>query len=112
MRHRRHAYLIALLVAFVVGGAACESNTATQPAITPAESILLTCESYTSALNTLAAAREQGQLTEDTITLVDRVRATVNPLCLGPAPDVDATVKDIAIDAGVRTLQSIIAQVL
>lgn len=79
--------------------------------ISPAEATLLGCESYSAALGTLAALREADKLTDGTVEIVDHVRATLNPLCLGPAPDVDASVKDIAIDAGVRTLQGILATV-
>lgn len=105
---RPYNYVAVLLLAFAIGGSACEQKSS----ITPAESVLLTCSAYTAALNTLASAREQGKLNADTVAIVDHVRETVNPLCLGPAPNVNATVKDVAVDAGVRTLQSIIAQTL
>lgn len=82
---------------------------ACQNGISPAESELLGCEAYDSALATLTPLKVK--MSAGTVSIVDHVRETLNPLCLGPAPDVDATIKDIAVDAGVKTLQSIIAKV-
>lgn len=79
--------------------------------ISAAEGTLLGCDAYASALDQLAGLREQGKIGGGTVQVVDHVRDTLNPLCLGPAPDVDASVKDVAIDAGVRTLQSILVSV-
>ena len=90
----------------VIGLSGCASDK-----ISPAEGELLGCEAYASTLNTLATLRADGKLSAGTIGVVDHVRETVNPLCLGPAPDVNASVKDIAVDAGVRTLTSIVATV-
>lgn len=95
-----------VLAAFAVSGSACN-----QGGITPAESELLGCDTYSGALTQLAALRAQGKLNEGTVEIVDHVRSTLNPICLGPAPDVNATVKDVVVDAGVRSLQSIIANV-
>lgn len=77
----------------------------------PAKAELLTCESYASALASLAGFKDAGKLNAGTIAIVDHVRDTLNPICLGPTPDVDATVKDVAVDAGVQILNSILATV-
>ena len=79
--------------------------------ITPAETVLLGCSAYSTSLNQVAALREQGKLKDSHVKIVEGVRATLNPLCLGPAPDVEASVKDVAVDAGVRSLNSILAVV-
>lgn len=79
--------------------------------ITPAKSELLGCEAYTTALAQLAPLRADGKLNAATVDVVEHVRATLNPLCLGPAPDVNASVKDVTVDAGTRALNEILAVV-
>lgn len=80
--------------------------------ISPAEGALATCDGYSIALNTLASLREQQKLSSGQIKIVDDARDYVGPYCTGPAPDVDAKLKDVAIDAGVRVLQSVIISVI
>lgn len=100
------AFGFVLVAVFGVGLAACpEKNQG--PTITPAEATLLGCEAYAAALNTLASLVEAGKINAATREIVVHARATGDPLCLGPAPDVNATVRDIAIDGAVRTLDSI-----
>lgn len=95
-------YLIPL--AIVLALTACKSG------VSPAESELLGCEAYDSALATLTPMKAAGKLSDGTIAIVDHVRDTLNPICLGQAPDVDASVKDIAVDAGVSILYQIIGR--
>ncbi len=80
--------------------------------ISPAESILLSCDAFASGLTSLAPLRADGKLSDGTVRLVDQTRAVVDPICTGDAPDVDATVKNLAVDNGVRILTAIATQVL
>lgn len=80
--------------------------------ISPAEAALATCESYATTLNTLAGFREQDKLSKGMIEVVDQTIAYVGPYCKGQAPDVNASVKNIAVDAGVRVLQSVLLSVI
>ena len=91
----------------VIGLSGCASDK-----ISPAESVLLGCDAFASSLNILGPLRADGKLNDATVAVVERTRAGVDPICLGDAPDVDATVKDVAVDAGVKVLQAVIAQVL
>ena len=79
--------------------------------ITPAETVLLGCNAYTSSLNQVATLREHGKLKDSHVAIVEGVRSTLNPLCLGQAPDVEASIKDVAVDAGVRSINAILAVV-
>lgn len=96
-------YLIAGLTAFVIAGCASDK-------ITPAESILLSCDGFASALTVLTPLRADGKLSDGTVKLVDQTRAIVDPICTGDAPDVDATVKNLAVDNGVTILTAIAKQ--
>lgn len=105
MRTKKVLLGFALLAAFAVSGAACDKGK-----ISPAETALLGCDTYAAALNTVAALNEEGKLSAGTVKIVDQSRATVKPICEGGSPDVDATVKDVAVDAGAKTLLAIAAQ--
>lgn len=102
---RKFLYPLLITAAVLVGAAACDNSK-----ISPAESVLLGCESFSSALVVVTQLNTEGKLTESTVELVDHARATVNPLCLGQAPDVNSTVKQVAVDSGTRVLLSIAAQ--
>lgn len=78
--------------------------------ISPAESVLLSCDAYASALKSLAPLRAADKLSAGTVKIVDDTRAIVEPICTGNAPDVDASVKDTAIKSGTALLVSIAAQ--
>jgi hypothetical protein len=80
--------------------------------ITPAESVLLSCDAFASALSVLAPMRAEGKLSDGTVKLVDQTRTAVDPICEGDAPDVDASVKSLAVDNGVKLLTGIAAQFL
>jgi hypothetical protein len=94
-----------LILAAALALSACQSGR-----INPAETELLGCDAFTAALITLAGYNAEGKLTDGTVKIVDKTRAYVNPLCMGPAPDVNKTAVDTAIDAGVRVLRTIIAE--
>lgn len=85
--------------------AACQTGR-----ITPAETELLGCDAFAGALATLASYNAQGKLSAGTIDIVDKTRSYVNPLCLGPSPDINKTAVDVAIDGGTRTLNTIISE--
>ena len=80
--------------------------------ITPAESILLSCDAFASALTVLAPLLADGKLSVGTVELVEHTRGAVDPICTGDAPDVDASVKNLAVDNGVKVLTAIAAQFL
>ena len=96
-----------VLAAFAVSGASCGNK---DGSISPAETVLLGCDAFASALITVSGLNNEGKLSDGTVKIVDNARATVNPICEGQAPDVDSTVKDVAIDAGTRSLLAIAAQ--
>jgi hypothetical protein len=97
-------YLAIAVVGLALAGCAKDK-------ISPAESVLLGCSSYASALTTLAPLRAQGKLSDGTVKIVDQVVDSVGPICNGAAPDVNATVADVAVNSGVKVLQSVIASV-
>ena len=78
--------------------------------ITPAETQVLGCSAYATALSTLATLNNQGKLSAGQVKMVDSTRAYLNPICLGDAPDVNATALDLAVDGGVKALNAIIAE--
>lgn len=93
-----------------LGLAGCAANG--EQGISPAEGTLQTCQTYAVALNTLAGFREAGKLSNGQIEIVDDAKSYIGPYCKGQAPDVDAKIVDVAIDAGVRVLQSVVLSVL
>lgn len=83
--------------------AACQNGK-----ITPAETAVTGCETFASALTTLAALNNAGKLSDKQVSLVDKTKAYVDPFCLGSPPDVNASAIDLTVTAGVSVLQSII----
>jgi len=96
-----------IVLAFIVSAWGCSADK-----ISPAEGALSTCQGYAVALNALAGFREAGKLSDGQINIVDDAIDYVGPYCKGPAPDVDAKLKDVAVDAGVRVLQSVVLAVM
>lgn len=101
----KFVFPLILMVGVAVGAASCGDNK-----ISPAETVLLGCDTFASTLSVVADLNTEGKLNANTVKIVDQTRNTVNPICEGRAPDVNSTVKDVAIDAGTRTLLSIAAQ--
>lgn len=96
--------MIAVFAIAVMGNSGCANK------ISPAESVLLSCDAFASALTVIAPLRADGKLNAQTVALVDQTRNAVDPICEGDAPDVDADVKSIAVDAGVKILTAVAAQ--
>ena len=80
--------------------------------ITPAESVLLGCDAFASALNVLAPLRADGKLCDGVVNIVNTTKAGVDPVCEGNAPDVGANIKSVTVDSGVKVLTAIAAQYL
>lgn len=95
---------------FIIGVVGLALAGCSSDKITPAESILLSCDAFASALTVLTPLRADGKLSDGTVKLVDQTRAVVDPICTGDAPDVDATVKNLAVDNGVTILTAIAKQ--
>ena len=97
--------LYAFIILAVMGGCSADK-------ISPAEAALSTCETYAATLSTLADFRAADKLSDGQVKIVDQTVAYVGPYCKGEAPDVDAKLKDVAIDAGVTVLQSVVLSVI
>lgn len=98
-------YFLAFLIVGLVSGCSADK-------ISPAEGALSTCETYAATLSTLADFRAADKLSDGQVKIVDHAISYVGPYCKGEAPDVDAKLKDVAIDAGVRVLQSVVLSVI
>lgn len=88
----------------LMGNVGCANKSPQAPALTQ----LQTCKTYDKVLEALLPLREDGVLNASTLAVVDGTRDVVDPLCLGPVPDVNSTVKNLAIDGGVRALNGIL----
>ena len=95
------------VIFLILGLSACSADK-----ISPAEGALSTCETYAATLSTLADFRAADKLSDGQVKIVDQTIAYVGPYCKGEAPDVDAKLKDVAIDAGVTVLQSVVLSVI
>ncbi len=97
-------YLIRLFpaLAFALVLTACAS-------FGPAKIELAGCETYASTLDELAKLRADGKLSATQIDYVDKARPGLNEICESPPPDIDAKAMNIALDAGVKALASIVA---
>ena len=79
--------------------------------ITPAATALATCDQFAAALHVVSQPTVFAKLNATTINLVTTTRDGVQPFCTGPAPDVNATISSIAIDAGAKVLTAVAAGV-
>ena|SRR5688572_24144706 len=77
--------------------------------LTPAHAVLYGCEGFATALDEINKPDNFRKLSDGTLAIVVRARDSVKPLCTGPAPDINSSVKDTAIDSGVRVLQAVLA---
>lgn len=98
--------LAGLALAAAIAVAACSHT------ITPAEGTLYGCDAFASALDVLTPLRAEGKLNEATVKVVDSAIAAVTPVCDGPAPDIDSTVKSIVVDSGTKVLQQVAISIL
>jgi len=79
--------------------------------ITPAESALTACQTYTAALNTAAKLNAAGQLSEKAEAAVDKSVAIADPLCGGPSPKFDGSALDIvSVQAAVAMVNAAIGE--
>lgn len=99
-------YLAVAVLGVALMGASCD-----QGKITPAESVMLTCEQYPIVLTRLAEANAAGKINDSTEKIVDGAIDILDPICTGPAPNVDAKLKDVAVDAGMRSLNAVLAAI-
>jgi len=96
-----------LTSALLVGLSACTGGK-----ISPAETVLLSCETVARTIVQLTPYRAEGKLTKGEVEIVDKAIGITQPLCTGPAPDVNGNLQGIAIDAGARMLQGVLMAVL
>jgi len=98
-------YLIALAFPLLLLGCKAGEDTGT---LTPAHAVLYGCESFAVALDQINKPDTFKKLNDSTLNIVVKARDSVKPLCTGPAPDITSSVKDTAIDSGVRVLQAVL----
>lgn len=102
----KRTLIFAVFTIALMGNTACGTGSK----VTPAETELLGCSSFASALTVVTGLNNEGKLNANTVEVVDHARETVNPICQGQAPDVNSTAKDILVDSGARALLAIAAQ--
>jgi hypothetical protein len=95
------AALALLLLAGCQGGA----DTGT---LTPAHAVLFGCDAFATALDNINKPDTFKKINDATLKLVVEARDSVKPLCTGPAPDINSSVSDTAIDSGVRVLNAVL----
>lgn len=100
-----------IFAGLLLGAIATSGMSSCQEKQQPARAALLGCESIQTSLDILYPLRKDGKLTTGQTTLIDRMRSVSDPYCLGPAPDVNSSVTDVAIDGAARTLGSLVADV-
>lgn len=93
----------AVLVLLIAG---CQSSP-----VSPAAVALASCDQFAAALHTVSQPDIFAKLNDSTVALVTETRDAVQPFCTGPAPDVNATVTSIAIDAGTKVLLAVAASI-
>lgn len=105
---RKFLFAGVVMAALAVGGASCGEGSK----ITPAEGLLLSCKAFTKELDVLSPLRADGTLSATAVKIVQAQKDAVDPICLGEAPDVNADVKSITVDAGTKVLVGVAAQFL
>lgn len=79
--------------------------------VTPAETALTACQTYTVALNTAAKLNKAGELSEKAEAAVDKSVAIADPLCGGPAPKFDGSALDtVSVNAAVQMINAAIGE--
>lgn len=95
-----------IILAFPLALMAC-----TDGRITPAETALTACQTYTAALNTAAKLNAAGQLSDKAEAAVDKSVAIADPLCGGPAPKFDGSALDtVSVQAAVAMINAAIGE--
>jgi hypothetical protein len=96
--------ILASVVALTLS--ACQSGK-----ITPAETALTACQTYTAALNTAAKLNTAGQLSAKAEAAVDKSVAIADPLCAGSAPKFDGSALDtVSVQAAVAMINAAIGE--
>lgn len=97
-------YLI--ILAFPLLIAACADGK-----ITPAETALTACQTYTAALNVAAKLNDAGKLSEKAEAAVDKSVAIADPLCGGPAPKFDGSALDtVSVQSAIAMINAAIGE--
>ncbi len=78
--------------------------------IPPAEGLRLSCEGFAAELNILAPLRASGTLSASAVEIVNTQKAATDKLCDAAAPQVDASVSKVAVDAGTQVLIALATQ--
>jgi len=79
--------------------------------ITPAETVLTACQTYTAALNTAATLNKAGKLSVKAVAAVDKSVAIADPLCSGPAPKFDGSALDtVSVQSAINVIQAAIGE--
>jgi len=77
--------------------------------VTPAETALTACQTFTAALNTATALNNAHSLSEKQQGLVDKAVAIADPICNGPAPAVDATAFEVvSVSSAAQIINAVI----
>lgn len=80
--------------------------------ITPAQGTLYGCDAFATALDVVNPLIAAGKVSEANQTIVVKARDMVAPVCLGSAPDLNASIKSTVIDAGTKMIQAVTASIL
>lgn len=95
-----------VILAFPLLLAACQDGK-----VTPAETALTACQTYTAALNTAAKLNAAGQLSEKAEAAVDKSVAIADPLCGGPSPKFDGSALDtVSVNSAVAMINAAIGE--
>lgn len=76
----------------------------------PAEGLRLACEGFASELNILAPMRADGTLPKTAVDIVNYQKSTVDPICGGAAPDINADTGTIVVKSGIQALTALAGQ--
>lgn len=103
--------MISFRTAALIGGLLVFLTACADGKITPAESILTACQTYTSALNAATSLNKAGKLSAKAVVAVDKSVAIADPLCTGPAPAYDATALDVvSVESAIKIINTAIEE--
>lgn len=79
--------------------------------VTPAETALTACQTYTAALSVAAKLNDAGKLSDKAEAAVDKSVAIADPLCGGPAPKYDGSALDtVSVQAAIAMINAAIGE--
>ena len=102
----RPSFLGLALVLSVLVLAACAKPG--EKGVTPAEGLMFTCQTYGDTLLQVSELNAAGKVKKAHQDIVDGVVETLGPICTGPAPNVNAKLKDVTINNGVQILKTVL----